>query len=129
MSFVRLRARAGNAQVGRTGPAPRPTRPRPTRPRPRATWLAGPGQESTPWATGLTVATFVAAVVAVADVTLCLALAEAVGPFVIVVNLFIDAGLAPAVWLLQRTPVWRWVGVGVAVGLAVGWVMLPFTAL
>lgn len=98
-----------------------PARSRPRRP---------PGDgEPTPWATGLTTAGFVAAVVALADVALGLALAESLGLLVIPVNLLVGAGLAPAVWLARRSPVWRWVALGVAGGIAAAWVALVVSLL
>lgn len=86
--------------------------------------LAIPPAEPTPWATGLPVAGFVAVFVAIADVTLSATFAEAFGPAWIPANLLVGAGLAPSIWLLRRTPFWRWPAVGAAAGLGAAWVML-----
>jgi uncharacterized protein DUF2537 len=78
----------------------------------------------TPWGTGLVIAAFVAVFVAVADVALCRAFAEAFGLLWIPANLLVGIGLAPSLWLLRRTPLWRWPALGAAVGLGVSWVVL-----
>ena len=39
-------------------------------------------------------------------------------------NLLVGAGLAPSLWLLRRTPLWRWPALGATVGLGVSWVVL-----
>ncbi|GLZ42587.1 DUF2537 domain-containing protein [Actinokineospora sp. NBRC 105648] len=82
--------------------------------------------EPTPWATGLLVAAFVLALVLFAVLTLALTLYET-NPFLAVAsNLVVSAGLLPSVWLARRVPTWRWVAVGVAGGIALGWLALPF---
>jgi len=78
----------------------------------------------TPWATGLLIAAFVAVFVTLADVALCRAFAEAFGVLWIPANLLVGAGLAPSLWLLRRTPLWRWLALGATVGLGVAWVVL-----
>ena len=78
----------------------------------------------TPWATGLFIAAFVAVFLTLADVTLCRAFAEAFGVLWIPANLLVCAGLAPSLWLLRRTPLWRWLALGATVGLGVAWVVL-----
>ena len=78
----------------------------------------------TPWATGLPLALFAAVFVALADVALSRAFAEALGLLWIPANLFVGAGLAPSMWLVRRTPLWRWVGLGAAAGLVAAWVVL-----
>jgi hypothetical protein len=78
----------------------------------------------TPWATGLVVAAFVAVFVTLADVVLCRAFAEAFGLLWIPANLLVGAGLAPSLWLLRRTPLWRWPALGATVGLGVSWLVL-----
>lgn len=78
----------------------------------------------TPWATGLTVAAFVAVFLTLADVALCRAFAEAFGLLWIPANLLVVAGLAPSLWLLRRTPLWRWPALGATVGLGVAWIVL-----
>ena len=78
----------------------------------------------TPWVTGLPIAAFVAVFVTLADVALCRAFAEAFGLLWIPANLLVGAGLAPSLWLLRRTPLWRWPALGATVGLGVSWVVL-----
>jgi hypothetical protein len=78
----------------------------------------------TPWATGLSIAAFAAVFLMMADVSVCRAFAEAFGLLWIPANLLVGIGLAPSVWLLRRTPLWRWPALGVAVGLVVSWVVL-----
>ena len=80
--------------------------------------------ESTPWAMGLTVAVFVAAVIAAAIVVLSLGLTR-VHPLVAIgLNLVAVGGLAPTVWGWRKRPVWRWFVLGAAVGVAGAWLAL-----
>lgn len=77
--------------------------------------------DSTPWGTGLTVAAFVAAVVAGAIVVLSLGMTR-VHPMVSIgLNLVAVGGLAPTLWDWRKVPVRRWFVLGAAVGVAVGW--------
>jgi hypothetical protein len=78
----------------------------------------------TPWATGLLIAAFVAVFLTLADVALCRAFAEAFGLLWIPANLLVGLGLAPSLWLLRRTPLWRWPALGATVGLGVSWIVL-----
>jgi hypothetical protein len=78
----------------------------------------------TPWGTGLLIAAFVAVFLTLADVALCRAFAEAFGLLWIPANLLFGLGLAPSLWLLRRTPLWRWPALGATVGLGVSWVVL-----
>jgi hypothetical protein len=79
---------------------------------------------STPWGTGLTVAAFVAAVTATAIVVLSMGMTR-VNPWVsIALNLVAVGGLAPTLWGWRRIPVRRWLVLGVAVGVTVGWITL-----
>jgi hypothetical protein len=78
----------------------------------------------TPWATGLLIAAFVAVFLTLADVALCRAFAEAFGLLWIPANLLFGLGLAPSLWLLRRTPLWRWPALGATVGLGVSWIVL-----
>lgn len=81
-------------------------------------------RETTPWATGLTVAAFVAAVAGTAIVVLGLGLAR-VHPMVAVgLNVVAVGGLAPTVWGWRRTPVLRWFALGAGVGVAGAWLVL-----
>lgn len=80
--------------------------------------------EPTPWATGITVSAFVAAVVMAAVVTLTSGLSEVASLLALFGNLVVAAGLAPSVWMARRTPFWRWVAYGVVAGVALAWVVL-----
>jgi len=80
--------------------------------------------EPTPWATGLAVSAFTAVVVAVGDVALSRAFAEAFGLLWVPANILVALGLAPSLHLLRFTPFWRWPALGAAAGLAAAWVVL-----
>jgi hypothetical protein len=80
--------------------------------------------EPTPWATGLAVSAFTAVVVAVGDVALSRAFAEAFGLLWVPANILVGLGLAPSLHLLRLTPFWRWPALGAAAGLAAAWVVL-----
>ena len=96
-------------------------------PRTGAVELIGP--EPTPWATGLTVSVMSAAMVLVALVALARALAD-IGAWVpAVILLLVTVGLAPSIWLARLTPVWRWLGYGVAAGVVLSWVVLLLSLL
>lgn len=78
--------------------------------------------EPTPWGTGLTVAAFVAAVTAGAIVVLSLGMTR-VHPLVSVgLNVIAVGGLAPTLWDWRKRPVRRWFVLGIAVGVAIGWI-------
>ncbi|MEB3022872.1 DUF2537 domain-containing protein [[Mycobacterium] crassicus] len=80
--------------------------------------------ERTPWATGLTVAMFVAAVVGAAITVLSLGLAR-VHPMVAVgLNVVAVGGLAPTVWGWRHTSVLRWFALGCGLGVAGAWLVL-----
>lgn len=97
-------------------PAATPERPR-VPPRPK---------EPVPWVTGLTVSAASAALVVVTVVTLAVTLAETYSLLAIASNVVVTAGLLPSLWLIHRQPIWRWVAYGVAVGIGVAWLALPF---
>ena len=80
--------------------------------------------ESTPWATGLTVAGFVAAVTAVAVVVLSLGLIRVHPMLAVGLNLVAAGGLAPTLWGWRHTPVLRWLVLGAGVGVAGAWLAL-----
>ncbi|MEE6164680.1 MULTISPECIES: DUF2537 domain-containing protein [unclassified Mycolicibacterium] len=80
--------------------------------------------DSTPWGTGLTVAGFVAAVLAAAIVVLGLGLTRVHPLLAIGLNMVAVGGLAPTVWGWRHRPVWRWFVLGAGVGVAVGWIAL-----
>jgi hypothetical protein len=78
----------------------------------------------TPWATGLAVSAFAAVLVAVGDIALSYAFADAFGWLWVPANVLVALGLTPSLHLLRHTPFWRWPALGAAVGLAVAWVVL-----
>nr|WP_197694649.1 DUF2537 domain-containing protein [Mycobacterium sp. 852002-51971_SCH5477799-a] len=80
--------------------------------------------ESVPWATGLTVTAFVAAVTAAAIVVLSLGLLRVHVLLAVGLNIVAAGGLAPTLWGWRRTPVLRWFVLGAAVGVAGAWVVL-----
>jgi hypothetical protein len=87
------------------------------------------GSEPTPWATGLTVSVVSAAMVLIALVASGRNLAE-IRPWVPAATLLlVTVGLAPSVWLARGTPVWRWLGYGVAAGVVLSWVVLLLSLL
>lgn len=91
-------------------PAPRPQRP----------------PEPVPWLTGLTVSAASAVLVVVTVVTLAVTLAETYALLALASNGVVTAGLLPSLWLIHRQPTWRWVAYGVAVGIGIAWLALPF---
>ncbi|MET0756859.1 MAG: DUF2537 domain-containing protein [Mycobacterium sp.] len=80
--------------------------------------------ESTPWGTGLTVAAFVAAVIAAAIIVLSVGLTRVHPLLAVGLNLVAVGGLAPTVWGWHTLPVWRWFVLGAGVGVAVAWAAL-----
>ncbi|WP_137148500.1 DUF2537 domain-containing protein [Mycolicibacterium sp. CR10] len=80
--------------------------------------------DSTPWATGLAVAAFVAAVIASAIVVLSIGLARVHPLLAVGLNLIAVGGLAPTVWGWRKLPVWRWFLLGSTVGVAGAWIAL-----
>ncbi|OBA81459.1 hypothetical protein A9W99_02235 [Mycobacterium sp. 1164966.3] len=80
--------------------------------------------QSTPWATGLTVAGFVAAVIGTAVVVLSLGLIRVHALLAVGLNIVAVGGLAPTVWGWRRTPVLRWFVLGAGVGVAGAWLAL-----
>jgi Protein of unknown function (DUF2537) len=85
--------------------------------------------ESTPWATGLTVAGFVATVAAVAVVVLSLGLIRVHPLLAVGLNVVAAGGLAPTLWGWRHTPVLRWLVLGGGVGVAGAWLALIAMAL
>ena len=86
--------------------------------------LASVTDESTPWATGLTVAAFVAAVTAAAIVVLSMGLTRLHPLLAVGLNLVAVGGLAPTVWGWRGVPVLRWFVLGSAIGVVGGWLAL-----
>lgn len=80
--------------------------------------------DETPWATGLTVAAFVAAVIAAAIIVLTIGLIRVHPLLAVGLNLVAVGGLAPTVWGWRKVPVWRWFVLGSGVGVAAAWVAL-----
>jgi hypothetical protein len=85
--------------------------------------------ESTPWATGLTVAGFVGATTAVAVVVLSLGLIRVHPLLAVGLNVVAAGGLAPTLWGWRHTPVLRWLVLGAGVGVAGAWLALVAMAL
>lgn len=85
--------------------------------------------EPIPWLTGLTVTVLLAVVTLSAVLTLVITLRETSAFLAIGANVVVTAGLAPSVWLARRVLIWRWVALGVASGLALGWIALLFVLL
>lgn len=86
--------------------------------------LASEPPGPTPWSTGLPLTLFFGVFVAMADIVLSRAFGEALGLLWLPANLLVGLGLAPSLWLVRHTPVWRWVGFGATAGLAAAWVVL-----
>ena len=84
--------------------------------------------EPTPWAPGLAVSAFVAALTAAGVYSFGNALAHVHWLLAVAVNLIAVGGSAPTVWRWRRTPVTRWVLGGVAVGVVLGWLVLLISA-
>ncbi|OSC39469.1 DUF2537 domain-containing protein [Mycobacterium decipiens] len=80
--------------------------------------------QSVPWATGLAVAGFVAAVTAVGIAVLSLGLIRVHPLLAVGLNVVAVGGLAPTLWGWRRTRVLRWFVLGAGVGVAVGWLAL-----
>ncbi|BBX23866.1 hypothetical protein MTER_32770 [Mycolicibacter terrae] len=80
--------------------------------------------QTTPWATGLTVAAFVAAVSGTAIAVLSLGLTRVHPAVAVALNLIAVGGLAPTVWGWRRTPVLRWLALGAGLGVAGAWLVL-----
>jgi hypothetical protein len=82
--------------------------------------------EPTPWLTGLTVSAASLALTVVTVVTLAATLAETYSLLALASNVVVTAGLVPSLWLVHRQPIWRWVAYGVAAGIGLAWLALPF---
>ncbi len=80
--------------------------------------------DSTPWAMGLTVSGFVAAVTAAAVVVLSLGLVRVHPLLAVGLNIVAVGGLAPTLWGWRRTPVLRWFVFGAGVGVIAAWLTL-----
>ena len=80
--------------------------------------------DSVPWATGLTVAGFVAAVTGISVVVLSLGLIRVHPLLAVGLNIVAAGGLAPTLWGWRHTPVVRWFVLGAGVGVAGAWLTL-----
>jgi hypothetical protein len=85
--------------------------------------------EPVPWLTGLTVSAACLALLLITMVTLASTLDETNVLLAVGSNVVITAGLLPSVWLVRRQPIWRWVAMGAAGALVLGWLALPFIVL
>jgi Protein of unknown function (DUF2537) len=84
----------------------------------------GQRPQSVPWATGLTVAGFAAAVIGAAIVVLSLGLVRVHPLLAVGLNVVAAGGLAPTLWGWRRTPVLRWFVLGAGVGVTFAWLAL-----
>jgi hypothetical protein len=85
-----------------------------------------PEPEPVPWLPGLTASAFIFVLVMFAVLTLASTLAVTNPLLAIASNVVVTIGMLPSVWLVRRTPIWRWIALGVAAAIAVGWLALPF---
>lgn len=81
-------------------------------------------KEPVPWATGLAVAGFVAAVTAVGVVVLGLGLSRVHPLLALGLNVVAAGGLAPTLWGWRNTPVLRWLVLGAGAGVVGAWLTL-----
>ena len=93
----------------------------PVGPYPEAELTAG---EPTPWATGLAVSAFVAAITVALVLILTSVLRAEYRWLWIPANVLVGIGLAPTIWLLRAVPFWRWTSYGLAAGLVLAWLVL-----
>jgi hypothetical protein len=77
-----------------------------------------------PWATGLAVSGFVAAVTGAAVVVLSLGLIRVHPLLAVGLNVVAAGGLAPTLWGWRRTLVLRWFVLGAGVGVVGAWLTL-----
>ncbi len=80
--------------------------------------------DSVPWATGLAVAGFVAAVTGASVVVLSLGLIRVHPLLAVGLNIVAAGGLAPTLWGWRHTPVLRWFVLGAGIGVAGAWLTL-----
>ncbi len=89
----------------------------------------GSADSDTPWAEGIVSAMCVAVVVAVGVVVLSLGLAHVHPLWAVLLNVVAVGGLSPTLWGWREHPVLRWFVLGIAIGIAGGWVAAMVTAL
>jgi hypothetical protein len=80
--------------------------------------------ESVPWATGLAVAGFVAAVTGAGIVVVSLGLIRVHPLLAVGLNAVAAGGLAPTLWGWRRIPVLRWLVLGAGTGVLGAWLTL-----
>ncbi|WP_245649709.1 DUF2537 domain-containing protein [Nocardia shimofusensis] len=80
-----------------------------------------PVRDPTPWAAGITVAVLVALLATVAVYAFGSALGEVHPLLALLINVVAVGGAAPTAWRWRHTPVTRWVLLGCAAGVALGW--------
>lgn len=88
-----------------------------------------PVRDPTPWAAGITVAALVAILATVSVYAFGAALAAVHPLLAVFINIVAVGGAAPTAWRWRHTPVTRWVLLGSAVGVALGWLGLVFAGL
>ncbi|WP_405167395.1 DUF2537 domain-containing protein [Nocardia sp. NBC_01499] len=82
-----------------------------------------------PWGTGITVASMVALLAAIAVFAFGRALVEVHPLLAVAVNLIAAGGAAPTAWRWRWAPVTRWVVGGGTAGVLLGWVALLISGL
>jgi uncharacterized protein DUF2537 len=95
----------------------------------RGSWTPELPAEPVPWLSGLTVSVFILMLVLFAVLTLAITLGATSPLLAVGSNVVVSAGLLPSVWLVRHTPIWRWIALGVAAAIGIGWLALPFILL
>jgi hypothetical protein len=85
--------------------------------------------EPTPWAAGIAVAALIAVLTAAGVYSFGAALAQVHWTLSVAVNLIAVGGAAPSAWRWRGEPVTRWILLGVAIGIALGWIALLIVAI
>lgn len=85
--------------------------------------------EPTPWAAGIAVSALVAVLATAGVYAFGAALAQVHWTLAVAVNLVAVGGAAPSAWRWRNTPVVRWILLGVAVGVVLGWIALLLVAI
>jgi len=88
-----------------------------------------PVRDPTPWAAGLTVAALVAVLATVAVYAFGYALGQVHPLLSVLINVVAVGGAAPTAWRWRHIPVTRWVLLGCAAGVGLGWLGLLFAGL
>jgi hypothetical protein len=82
--------------------------------------------ENTPWFAGMLCAALAAVLSGALIMSMGLVLGTISAVFSVIVLVVVIAGAAPTLMRYRRAPVWRWVVPGLAVGAAVGFVVVLF---